>query len=76
MLFIANNYYDKIVRMEPLTESEQINFATQKECQICGRPLEVLPPMLEKEMLITKKAIQYYKCLDNEEFLNKYSKSL
>ena len=76
MLFIANNFYDKILSMEPLTESEQINFATQKECQICGRLLEVLPPMLEKEMLFTKKAIQYYKCLDNKEFLNKYSKRL
>ena len=76
MLDIAKNYYDKILRMEPLTENEQINFATQIECQICGRLLEVLPPMLEKEMLITKKSIQYYNCLDKEGFVNKYSKSL
>ena len=49
--------------MEPLTENEQIVFETQKECHICERSFDALPPMLEKEILITKMAIQYYKYL-------------
>jgi len=64
---------DKIIPMEPLTENEQIIFETQKECHICERSFDALPPMLEKEILFTKKAIQYYKYLGNES-LNKYSK--
>jgi len=76
-LYIAKEYCDKIIPMEPLTDNEQIIFETQKECHICERSFDALSPMLEKEILITKKAIQYYKYLGNEDSLiNKYSKSL
>jgi hypothetical protein len=49
---------------------------TKKECHICERPFDALPPMLEKKILITKNAIHYYKSLNDEQSVNKYSKSL
>ena len=52
-LYIAEEYYDKVVPMIPLTEEEKTEFKTQKNCHICERSLNVLPPLLVKK-LVTK----------------------
>jgi hypothetical protein len=43
-------YYDKVVPMKPLTEAEELKFKTHKNCHICERPFNVLPPILENKI--------------------------
>jgi hypothetical protein len=76
VLYIAKKYYDKIIHMNQLTKPEKIKFRSQKTCHICGRPFNALPPMLEKKILITKNAIHYYKSLNDEQSVDKYSRKL
>jgi hypothetical protein len=69
-LHIAKEYYDKGFPMLPLIGNEKIEFETKKECYICERPFDVLPPMLENKILITKNAIHYYKSFNDEQSVN------
>jgi hypothetical protein len=50
-LHIKQKYYDKVFPIKPLTETERKEFKTQKICHICGRSLNVLPPLLVKRLL-------------------------
>ena len=75
-LYIAREYYDKVVPTKPITEAEQIKFRTQKNCGICERLFYVLPPMLENKILFTKNAIRYYKSLNDKQSVDRYLKSL
>ena len=75
-LFIGKNYYDKVVPIKPLSPAEKLKFGNEKVCHICERSLDVLPPMLVKQILTTKNAIQYYKSLDNDGLVNEYMEKL
>ena len=76
VLYISRNFYDRVVPIIPLTVDEEHKFKTEKVCHICERSFDDLTPMLENKILFTKKAIQYYKYLNNEKCVDKYTKSL
>jgi hypothetical protein len=71
---ISKEYYDKVVPMIPLTKQEKKEFRTQKICHICVRSLDALPPLLEKKISITKKAIVHYTSLEDEKSVKKIHK--
>jgi hypothetical protein len=75
-LHIAKKYYDKVVPMNPLTEQEKKEFKTQKNCHICEKSLNLLPPILVKKLLNTKKAIEYYASLGDEKLVREYTEIL
>ena len=59
-----------------MTPAEKLKFGKEKVCHICERSLDVLPPMLVKQILTAKNAIQYYKSLDNDVLVNEYMEKL
>ena len=71
VLYIAREYYDKIVPMKPLTEQEKITFKSLKECHICERSLDTLPAILVNKILSTKKPIHYYESFNDQECVDK-----
>jgi hypothetical protein len=73
---IAKEYYDKVVPMIPLTEQEKKKFTTEKNCHICERPLDVLPPLLVKKLVTAKRAIEYYASLGDEEVIQHHTRIL
>jgi hypothetical protein len=75
-LYIAKEYYNKIISMKPLTEQEKIKLKPQKECHICERSIDTSPAMLVRKILTHKNAIQYYKSLGDEKPVIKHSDSL
>ena len=54
-LHIAQEYYDKVVPIIPLTEQEKKEFKTQKNCHIRERSLGVLQPLLVRKIFRRKK---------------------
>lgn len=75
-LHIAQEYYDKLFLMIPLTEQEKTEFKTQKDCQICEKSLDTLPPLLVKELVTTKRAIEYCTALGDEKSVNYHTNSV
>jgi hypothetical protein len=65
-LHIAREFYDKVVPINP-SEAEMLKFKTEKICHICERSFDVLPPILVNKIVCAKKAIQYYKYLNDEQ---------
>ena len=54
-LYIAREFYDKVIPIKPLTEAEKLKFKAEKVCHICEKTFDVLPPMLENKIAFTKK---------------------
>ena len=75
-LYNTKEYYDKVVPMKPLTEKEKKEFITQKNCHICERSLDNLPPLLVEKLVTTKRAIKYYESLKDEKSVNHYTEIL
>ena len=73
---IAEEYYNKVVPMIPLTEQEKEKFKTEKKCHICERSLDVLPPLLVKKLVTAKRAIEYYASLGDEEVIQHHTRIL
>jgi len=55
-LFIAKEYLDKKIKMKELSET-QMEYKNAKNCHICERNLQDIPPSIEKEIRILNKKI-------------------
>jgi hypothetical protein len=75
-LHISEDYYTKVVPMQPMSEQEKLEFKIEKNCHICEKSLHVLPPLLEKKLLNEERAIKYYSDLGDEESVQQHTQKL
>jgi hypothetical protein len=75
-LFIAKNYLDKAVPMNPLTVNQQENAAQVTVCNICENALNKISPISERNINKHKNAIAYYERLENIEKVKFHTQEL
>lgn len=64
-LMIAQEYYDKIKPMKPLTSEERISYETAKQCHICERSFDgSLPPVIEQKKELLERKLKLF-CQQN-----------
>ncbi len=62
-MYVAQEYFDKVVPMKELTSLQRMNYKNAKDCHICERKLAEIPPFMEAKIRRNEKKIEIFKNL-------------